>query len=148
MAKLPIKNSLIVELHVPDFAPAKEFYSKLGFKVASEDVKGEYPGYLVMGREDPLGNTTINFYGDDERVYDQSYFKQFDRKTTRGYAVSLTIPVKDIHAFYLEVSRDLKENVAQKLTEKTDGKKAWYDFRMTDPYGFYIRFTELLDWGQ
>jgi len=148
MAKTPVKNNLIIELHVPDFKSVKTFYSKLGFEVIFEDLKGERPGYMAMRRTDPLGNTLINFYGDDERVYDQSYFKQFDRKTVRGYAVSLTIPVQDIHAFYLEVSRDLKENIAQELTEKSDGKRTWHDFRMTDPYGFYIRFTELLDWGQ
>jgi len=22
------------------------------------------------------------------------------------------------------------------------------DFRMVDPFGFYLRFTELIDWGQ
>ncbi|MEK7170934.1 MAG: hypothetical protein AAB774_01340 [Patescibacteria group bacterium] len=147
MPKIPIKNNLIIELHVPEFAPVQDFYSKLGFEIISEDVKGEYPGYMVMQRRDPLGNTMINFYGDDERVYEQSYFKQFDKKTTRGYAVSLTIPVEDIHTFYQKASKDLSENIVQELIEKKDGKRTWHDFRMTDPYGFYVRFTELIDWG-
>ncbi|MCR4277600.1 MAG: hypothetical protein NUV80_03310 [Candidatus Berkelbacteria bacterium] len=148
MAEVPIANNLIIELHVPEFAPVKDFYSKLGFEIISEDVKGEYPGYMVMQRGDPLGDTMINFYGDDERVYDQSYFKQFDKNTPRGYAISLTIPVQEIHAFYEEVLKDLKDNVVQELKEKGDGKRTWKDFRMSDPYGYYIRFTELLDWGQ
>ena len=31
--KNPIKNNLIIELHVPDFSVVKDFYSKLGFEV-------------------------------------------------------------------------------------------------------------------
>ena len=94
--KSPIQNNLIIELHVPDFGPVKEFYSRLGFAIISEDKKGEYPGYLVMRREDPLGNTMLNFYGDDDRVYQQSYFKKFPPQTIKGYATEITIPVSDI----------------------------------------------------
>lgn len=148
MAEVPIANNLIIELHVPEFAPVKDFYSKLGFEIISEDVKGEFPGYMVMQRRDPLGDTVINFYGDDERVYEQSYFKQFDPKTTRGYAVELTIPVKDVSTFYKEVSHGLAKSVVQELVAKSDDTRTWKDFRMSDPYGYYIRFTELLDWGQ
>jgi len=65
----PITNNLIVELHVPDFAPIKSFYSQLGFEIISEDEKSSnYPGYLVLSRKDPLGNSILNFYGDDDRV--------------------------------------------------------------------------------
>ena len=61
--KEPIQNNLVIELHVPDFAPIKDFYGKLGFEIISEDKKGEkFPGYLVLRREGDLGDTTLNFY--------------------------------------------------------------------------------------
>lgn len=147
MAKL-IQNNLIIELHVPDFGKVKDFYSKLGFEIISEDLKGKYPGYLVMERRDTLGSTILNFYGDDERVYEQSYFKRFDRNAVRGYAVEITIPVQKIDELYSVASRILQDNIVQELIEKKDDKTSWRDFRLADPYGFYIRFTELIDWGQ
>ncbi|MBI2056549.1 MAG: hypothetical protein HYT37_04220 [Candidatus Sungbacteria bacterium] len=146
--KLQIQNNVIIELHVPDFARVKDFYGKLGFEIAGEDKKGEYPGYLVMKRKDVFGNTLINFYGDDERIYDQSYFKRFDRKTPPGYAVGITIPVSDIRGFYSTISQSLKKYIVQELAKKIDGKRKWHDFRLQDPYGFYIRITDVVDWGQ
>jgi len=68
--KSPIQNNLIIELHVPDFQPEKDFYSKLGFEIILENPKGKFSGYMVMRRNHLLGNTIINFYGDDERVYE------------------------------------------------------------------------------
>ena len=147
--KLPIKNNLIVELHVPDFAPVKEFYSKLGFEVISEDPKGEnYPGYLVLKRQDTLGNTILNFYGDDERVYNQSYFKKFPKDTVRGYATELTIPTADIDNFYALVKNLLPQYIVKELQQAKDDHATWRDFRVADSYGYYLRFTELIDWGQ
>jgi hypothetical protein len=109
--KNKIQNNIVIELHVPDFTPVKEFYSKLGFVIISEDRKAEQPGYLVMQRKDMLGNTMINFYGDDERVYNQSYFKRFDKETQRGYAVGITIPVGNIDDLYQAVSESLKDHI-------------------------------------
>ena len=146
--KLPIENNIIIELHIPDFGIAKEFYSKLGFKVISENPKGEYPGYLVMQREDTLGKTILNFYGDDARVYQQAYFKRFPSETPRGYAIEITIPISEINSFYTQISQEVKNNIVQELTEKKDNTTSWRDFRLADPFGFYIRFTELINWGQ
>lgn len=146
--KSPIRNNLIIELHVPDFAVVKEFYSELGFRIISEDPKGNYPGYLVMQREDGLGSTILNFYGDDERVYQQAYFKKFSPETPRGYEVEVTIPVSNIDEFYRQVCKNLKAKMVQDLIEKKDDKTSWHDFRLVDPFGFYLRFTELIDWGQ
>jgi hypothetical protein len=75
-----IRNNLIIELHVPDLAIVKDFYSKLGFKITMDDTPNENnPGYLTMTRKDELESTMLNFYGGDERVYNQSYFKQLTR---------------------------------------------------------------------
>lgn len=138
-----IQNNLVLELHVPDFSKVKSFYSGLGFKVISEDQIDEEPGYLVMKRKDTVGEIMINFYGGDERVYNHDFFKDVSKNTKRGYGVEITIPVSDIENYYSKVLPCVKENLVQKLTLKRWGKK---DFRIVDPFGFYLRFTELVDW--
>lgn len=145
----PISNNLIIELHVPDLEKARDFYSKLGFAVGLDDKLTENElGYLTMIRSDEQGNTMINFYGGDDRVYNQSFFKQFPKETVRGYEMELTIPTKNIAEFYDRTVLSLKENIVRELKEMKDHDHSWKDFRMVDPFGFYLRFTELLDWGQ
>ncbi|HUW72097.1 MAG TPA: hypothetical protein VMV66_02855 [Candidatus Humimicrobiaceae bacterium] len=144
-----IKNNLVIELHVPDLEMVKGFYSKLGFEITLDDKLNEKElGYLTMTRKDPLGNTMLNFYGGDGRVYSQSFFKQFPKDTKRGYATEITITTGDIEKIYKKASRELKDNIARELKELKDHGHKWKDFRMVDPFGFYIRFTELIDWGQ
>ncbi len=145
----PIKNNLIIELHVPDLEIVKNFYSKLGFKISMDDKLNEKNlGYLTMTREDGLGNTMLNFYGGDERVYDQSFFKQFPKDTKCGYATEITIVTDNIESIYKLASDNLKDNIVRELKELEDHGHIWKDFRMVDPFGFYLRFTELIDWGQ
>jgi len=147
--KNPIKNNLIIELHVPDLEIVKDFYAKLGFVVRLDDKPNEKElGYLTMTKKDKLGNTMLNFYGGDERVYNQSFFKQFPRETTRGYAAEVTMTTDNIDELYQLASANLKKYIVRELTEKKDHDHVWKDFRMVDPFGFYLRFTELLDWGQ
>jgi len=147
--KKPITNNLIIELHVPYLEKAKEFYSKLGFKIALNDQPNEKElGYLTMIREDSSGKTMLNFYGGDERVYNQSFFKQFPKETKRGYATEVTVVIGNIDEFYKTVEANLKENIVRELKELHDHEHSWRDFRMVDPFGFYLRFTELIDWGQ
>jgi predicted lactoylglutathione lyase len=145
----PIKNNLIIELHVPDLDIVKSFYSKLGFDITMHDKSNEKElGYLTMTRNDELGNTMLNFYGGDDRIYNQAYFKQFSKDTKRAYATEITICVKDIDNIYDLATTHLKKFVVRELQEKEDHGHKWKDFRMEDPFGFYLRFTELLDWGQ
>ena len=149
MSKQPIRNNLIIELHIPDFDIAKEFYGILGFAVIMEHpVTATEPGYLVMKRNDALGDSIINFYGGNDKVYQQSYFKNFPSGTKRGYATELTIPVSDIDDFFNQISPKIKDHIMQEVKDKKDGDMAWRDFRVEDPFGFYLRFTELIDWGQ
>jgi len=147
--KKAIKNNLIIELHVPDLDGARTFYSKLGFTFSMDDKPNTKElGYLTMTREDKLGSTMLNFYGGDERVYGQSYFKQFSKDTKRGYAIEVTIPTGDIDRLYELACTNLRENIVRELKELNDHEHVWKDFRMVDPFGFYLRFTELIDWGQ
>ena len=76
------------------------------------------------------------------------FFKQFSKETKRGYAIEITIPTGSIDEVYSLVSAKLKEYIVRELKEMEDHGKQWKDFRMIDPFGFYIRFTELIDWGQ
>lgn len=145
----PIQNNLIIELHVPDLELAKDFYSKLGFEVTMDDVPTEKEqGYLTMTRNDKAGNTMLNFYGGDDRVYTQSFFKQFPKDTKRGFEVSVTIVTGEVDALYKKAFENLKDSIVREIVELSDHGHKWKDFRMVDPFGFYLRFTELIDWGQ
>lgn len=147
--KQPIRNNLIIELHVPDLEVVSGFYSKLGFDISMDDKPNEKElGYLTMTRQDEMGSTMLNFYGGDDRVYNQSHFKQFQKDTKRGYATEITIVVKDIDKLYESVNTQLKNNIVREIKELEDHGHKWKDFRMIDPFGFYLRFTELIDWGQ
>ena len=147
--KNPIRNNLIIELHVPELDMVKNFYSKLGFKITMYNKLNEKElGYLTMTRKDKIGNTMLNFYGGDDRIYNQSFFKQFPQDTKRGYATEITITTGDIEGIYKKATGELKDNIVRELKELEGHGRKWKDFRMVDPSGFYLRFTELIDWGQ
>ena len=144
-----VRNNLIIELHVPDLAAELDFYSELGFEVSRNDKPNDAEqGYMSMIREDSLGKTMLNFYGGDDRVYSQSYFRNFPKDTQRGYEVGIVIPVGDIDILYEHAINKLKKYVVREIKELKDHDLIWKDFRMADPFGYYIRFTELLDLGQ
>lgn len=109
---------------------------------------GKELGYLTMTRGDELGDTTLNFYGGDKRVYDQSFFKQFPPDTKRGYATEITMTTGSIDEIYKAASTHLKKYIVRELKQLEDHGHIWKDFRMVDPFGFYLRFTGLIDWGQ
>lgn len=153
MAEAPIRNNLVLELHVPDFEPVREFYGMFGFEEQSYDPTDSDPtdgttklGYLVLRRPDILGDTMLNFYGGNESVSNHSHFRDFPADTPRGYAVEITVPVSDVKGLWERViSQLVEQTIAQPLTMKRWGKQ---DFRVIDPHGFYVRFTEMVDWGQ
>ena len=144
-----VVNNLILELHIPNFDMARSFYKMLGFEEILYDPTsggGSDLGYMVLKRTDVIGNTSINFYGDKEKVSEHDRFADFPKNTPKGYAVEITVPVSDVENIWDNVKERLEKNqIAQPLTLKRWGKK---DFRVIDPFGFYIRFTELVNWGQ
>lgn len=149
MAEAPIRNSLVLELHVPSFTPVRKFYAQFGFEELLYDPTsggGSDLGYMTMVRRDELGNSILNFYGDKQKVSKHTYFNEFPADTPRGYGVEITIPVSDVVDLWQRVQSALAaESVSQPLMTKRWGKQ---DFRVIDPFGFYVRFTELVDWGQ
>ena len=83
-----------------------------------------------------MDNTIICFWPGTEHVYDQTYFKRFPKNTTRGYGVELVVMVDNIETYYKKVKSFA--NVVEPLKLRPWGLK---DFRATDPFGYYIRFT-------
>ena len=75
-----IVNNLVLELHIPDFETARKFYALFGFKEIGYDPAsggGNDLGYMVLKRDDLIGNTSINFYGDKDKVSQHKYFADF-----------------------------------------------------------------------
>lgn len=126
-------NALDIELHVPDFEPVKDFYIPLGFKLVWERSPEGHKGYLVIERE----QTRLCFWCGNDDVYDQKYFKDFPFDTKRGYGVEIVVPVDDIDSYYQKVKSFA--NVVEPLEVRPWGLK---DFRIADPFGYYLRMTE------
>lgn len=120
-------NGVGIELHVPDFHKMEAFYTRLGFGEVRRDET-----YRVMKRED----VEIAFYGGTPDVSRHNYFEQFPADTTRGYGVEIIIPVDDIDALYALV-KDSGAVVAS-IQDRHWGLR---DFRLADPFGYYLRFT-------
>ena len=134
-----LTSDVMIELHVPDFELTKKFYGDLGFIVVWER-NSEDPNicYLVMKK----GTSILNVYSGTKKVYDHSFFKKFPKTTPRGYCVEIIIPVDGIEKFYKQISLKYGKNIAKPL-----GKIFFHpDFRMVDPFGFYLRFVERYDW--
>ncbi len=125
-------TDVYIELHVPDFKRAIEFYRRLGFKLLwrTED-------YLVMKRK----RSVLNFYGGSQNVYSHSYFGRFKKTTKCGYGVEIIIPVDRVERVYNSVRKFAK--IVQPLQLKKWGHR---DFRIVDPFGFYLRITERYEW--
>ncbi len=125
-------TDVYIELHIPDFKKAIGFYSRLGFKLLwrTED-------YLVMRRK----RSVLNFYGGSQKVYSHSYFGRFKKTTKCGYGVEIIIPVDRVERFYNRVRKFAK--IVQPLQLKKWGRR---DFRIVDPFGFYLRITERYEW--
>jgi len=131
-SKKPAKNTVLLELHVPDFEKTKEYYLKLGFKVIWERRPEGFKGYLILKLE---GNI-LCFWCGNEKVYEHPIFKKYPRTTQRGYGVEIVIMVEDIERYYKEVKGIA--NVVEPLQLRPWGLK---DFRTEDPFGYYLRFT-------
>jgi predicted enzyme related to lactoylglutathione lyase len=127
------ERDITVELHVPDFDAAVEFYANLGFTLVLRQ-SGEL-GYMVMRRS----RSVIGFYGGTNKVYEHEFFKRFDAKTPRGYGVEIVIQVENIDEVFRAIKMLGGEVIVEELVERPWGQR---DFRVVDPFGFYLRITE------
>lgn len=133
-----LQTDILIELHIPDFEPAKQFYGALGYEVVWEKAPHEQDGYLVMRS----GGSILNFYGGKEHVYTHPFFRRFRRDTPRGYGVEIIIPITDIGTFYQRFLALYPDSVVKELNHTFSHP----DFRATDPFGFYLRFVERYNW--
>lgn len=144
-------NNLILELHVPSFQPVRDFYAIFGFnefRCEPTPMDNDVMGYLVLKRKDEIGETVLNFYGDKEKVSQHSYFKDFPSDTPRGYAVEVVIFVSNIEKLWDDVKDKLaKEQIISplKLRKWNNLNSAKQDFRVVDPFGFYICFSQFFE---
>lgn len=131
-------SDIILELHVPDFNVVKDFYGKLGFKKVWEyPVKGQ-SGYLVMKRQ----NSVLAFFCGNDEVYNHSFFKRYPKTTPRGYGVEICLYISDqpIEKYYQTILDSVRrDRIITPLEVKPWGSK---DFRMIDPFGYYICIRE------
>jgi predicted enzyme related to lactoylglutathione lyase len=134
---ISVEGDITVELHIPDFDAAVEFYAILGFTMVSRQ-SGEL-GYMVMRRS----RSVIGFYGGTDKVYEHAYFKRFDTKTPRGYGVEIVIEVEDIDEVFQAIKSLRSEVIVEEIVERPWGQR---DFRLVDPFGFYLRITEKINW--
>ena len=128
----PALSDIILELHVPDFEKAKDFYRKLGFDVVWEREPEGFKGYLVMKRN----KSVLCFWAGNEDVYNHPYFKKWSKSTKRGFGVEVVIFVENIETFYKKVRKFVK--VVEELKLQPWGDK---DFGIQDPFGYYLRFS-------
>ena len=87
-----------------------------------------------------MDENILTFWGGNEEIYRQPYFKQFPKETPRGYGVEIILMVDNIESYYRQVKDSVE--VFEELTLWPWGLK---DFRIKDPFGFYLRITEKHD---
>lgn len=122
----------MLELHVPDFKKVKEYYGKLGFEIIWERKPEGFKGYLIL----KMGDNILCFWAGNDYVYEQLYFKRFPQNTKRGYGVEIVIMVDDVEEYYSKVKGFA--NVVEEMVLQPWGLK---DFRVEDPFGYYLRIT-------
>ncbi len=127
------RSDILVELHVPDLGVAERFYRRFAFEVVREERPRDGDGYLVMRR----GSSLLSFWGGTDAVRDHEYFRRFRRVRKRGYGVEIVIPVDDLESAH-------RAAVAARAVVAEPRVREWgaRDFRVEDPFGYYLRFTE------
>ena len=129
----PAICNVLVEIHVPDFEKVKKYYGQLGFKVVWERPPEGFKGYLIMKLEDNI----LCFWAGNEHVYEHKYFKQWDKDTKKGFAIEIVLMVDDIKSYYEKIKNSVE--IFEDLRVRPWG--GLEDFRVIDPFGYYLRFT-------
>lgn len=120
-----------VELHVPDFAPVRSFYGGLGFSIVRDEPGPD--GYLVLRHE----QTAIAFWPGSDAERTHHFFSRNPASTARGHGVEIVVTTTQLDEMY-ERAKSL-DAVVEPLRMRKWGVR---DFRLADPFGYYIRITE------
>jgi 7,8-dihydroneopterin aldolase/epimerase/oxygenase len=129
------RRSAPIELHVPDLTQAKRFYTGLGFRVAREE-PDEPNGYLVMAH----GDDVLRFWTAGRDEHRHGHFASYPASSVVGYGVEIVLTFDDLDAAF-DRARELGR-VIEPIRLRRWGLR---DFRVLDPYGFYLRCTEAHD---
>ena len=125
------QKTVALELHVPCFTTALAFYERLGFHPVWRE-----PHYLVMRS----GADLLAFYGGTSEVAHHSYFSRYPASTKRGYGVEIILLVDD-----LEATLSALPPTTPLLAPIQSRPWGVRDFRIEDPFGYYLRVTERYD---
>jgi predicted lactoylglutathione lyase len=114
----PAINHSFVELYASDLKIVKDFYTKLGFKIV-----WEIDTYVVL----KFDKSIIAFFKEN--------FPE-----PRGVGIEIVIQVesqdiKDCYQKFLNLGIKINEPLTLQDYDK-------WDFRLHDPLGYYLRFTE------
>jgi len=123
-------NKLFVELHVPNVKQAEKFYQKIGFTIVRER---KMPGKKDFAVVECQGNIITLW----PKSSSHAYFGKFPKTTKQGFNMELVFLVDKVEKIYKKIKN--KANVVEPLKIRPSGLK---DFRIEDPFGFYLRFTE------
>lgn len=127
-----IQTTALIELHVPDFEKTTAFYRRLGFmQIRADD------SYRVLAKD----NNVLSFYGGNDKVFQHKYFSNYQEQK-RGVGVEIIIFEKFIDLLYLEFAND--SALVEELRKRPWGGGV-RDFRLMDPWGYYLRITEPYD---
>lgn len=126
----PTQTHIFIELHVPELKSVKDFYGKLGFKKVWDTDE-----YLVM----QLGENILGFY-----CGENPFFANFSPSTPRGYGVEITVQiVDDISGYFRRISPLIPSASLVSTLQAVDyGTSIKWEFRLVDPFGYYLHFTE------
>jgi catechol 2,3-dioxygenase-like lactoylglutathione lyase family enzyme len=122
---------VLVEIHVPDFQRAYDFYKLLGFEMVWMEET-----YLVLRR----GDSVLCCYGGSPDVHEHPYFGRFLAETKKGYGVEIILFVEDVASLYRKLEGLV--TIVEPLALKHWGS---WDFRIEDPFGFYLRVSQRYD---
>ena len=127
----PFRSEIFLELHVPNFQDAYDFYKRFGFSVLWME-----QDYMVLRH----GNQALGFYSGSNAVSEHPYFRRFTDQNARGCGVEIVIFVEEIEQLYSALKNE--KFIAAPLQLRPWGVK---DFRVSDPCGYYVRVSERYD---
>lgn len=129
------RGSIDVELHVPDFDSVRRFYGAFGFQVEREEPVGESGGYLVLD----LDGARLAFWPGTKADATHEYFGPLGDDVPRGKGVEIIVRVRDLDGVY-DRANELG-CIVEEMRHRSWGLR---DFRVADPFGYYLRFTEIV----
>jgi len=123
----PTDNHGFIELHVPDINIAKKFYLLIGFSLVWET-----DTYAVLKFDGTYIALCSQF---------NQYFQVYSAETLRGVGVEIVVQVESepIENLFKTIQLFNEVKIVENLKKQDWGKT---DFRIIDPFGYYLRFTE------